>query len=90
MTCSEFVELVTAYLEGDLDPDTEARFVEHLALCEGCERYLDQFRTTIGELGTLPEKSLSEPGQDDPARRVPALARLTSSLVELARWRSWT
>lgn len=60
MTCSEFVELVTACLEGDLDPDTQARFVEHLALCDGCERYLDQFRLTIGELGTLPEETLSD------------------------------
>jgi len=63
MTCSEFVELVTAYLEGDLDPATEARFAEHLALCQGCERYLDQFRTTIGRLGTLPEETLSDPAR---------------------------
>jgi anti-sigma factor RsiW len=63
MTCSEFVELVTAYLEGELDPGTEARFVEHLALCEGCERYVDQFRSTIDRLGTLPEESLSEPAR---------------------------
>jgi len=63
MTCSEFVELVTAYLEGDLDPGTGARFIEHLALCEGCERYLDQFRATIDRLGSLPEESLSEPAR---------------------------
>lgn len=63
MTCSEFVELVTAYLEGELDPAAEARFAEHLALCDGCERYLDQFRETIGRLGTLPEETLSEPAR---------------------------
>ncbi len=63
MTCSEFVELVTAYLEGELDADTRARFVEHLALCEGCERYVDQFRTTIDRLGTLPEETLPEPAR---------------------------
>jgi anti-sigma factor RsiW len=61
MTCRELVELVTAYLEGELDPATEARFVEHLALCDGCERYLDQFRTAIDRLGTLPPESLSGP-----------------------------
>ena len=64
MTCSEFVELVTAYLEGELDAAAEARFAEHMALCEGCERYLDQFRTTIDRLGTLPEETLSEPARD--------------------------
>ena len=63
MTCSEFVELVTAYLGGDLEPHTEARFVEHMALCAGCERYLDQFRTTIDRLGSLPEETLSEPAR---------------------------
>ena len=44
MRCDEFVELVTAHLEGTLDPATEQQFVEHLALCEGCDRYLEQFR----------------------------------------------
>jgi anti-sigma factor RsiW len=61
MTCSELVELVTAYLEGELDPVTRARFVEHLARCDGCERYLDQVRTSIQRLGTLPPESLSDP-----------------------------
>ncbi|MEV4143909.1 zf-HC2 domain-containing protein [Amycolatopsis sp. NPDC049691] len=64
MTCEEFVELVTAFLDGALDPGTEARFVEHLALCEGCETYLDQFRTTIAELGSLPAETLSADVRD--------------------------
>ncbi|MEV6448167.1 zf-HC2 domain-containing protein [Amycolatopsis sp. NPDC051716] len=65
MNCDEFVELVTAFLDGALDPATEARFVEHLALCEGCERYLEQFRTTITELGELPPESLSPAVRED-------------------------
>ncbi len=64
MNCDEFVELVTAFLEKSLTHETEARFVEHLALCEGCERYLDQFRTTIRELGHLPSESLSPEVRD--------------------------
>ena len=64
MRCDEFVELVTAYLEGDLDTATEQRFVEHLALCEGCDRYLEQFRTTIDALGHLPERSLDPDTRD--------------------------
>jgi anti-sigma factor RsiW len=60
MTCAEFVELVTAYLEGALDRDTERRFVEHMALCDGCDRYLHQIRETVSQLGRLPtEESLS-------------------------------
>jgi len=61
LTCAEFVELVTAYLESSLTAEIEARFVEHLAGCEGCDRYLDQFRDTIRRLGTLPPESLPAP-----------------------------
>jgi predicted anti-sigma-YlaC factor YlaD len=64
VNCDEFVELVTAFLEDALDPATEARFIEHLALCEGCERYLDQFRTTIDQLGRLPPETLSPETRD--------------------------
>src|ERR1700735_1099212 len=60
LSCSEFVELVTSHLEGKLDRDTERRFTEHLAECEGCDRYLDQFRLTIRMLGELPAESRSE------------------------------
>ncbi len=51
LDCDELVELVTSYLEGRLDRDTERRFNEHLAACDGCDRYLDQFRQTISVLG---------------------------------------
>jgi predicted anti-sigma-YlaC factor YlaD len=58
MTCKELVELVTAYLDGALDTETEAHLVDHLAMCEGCEEYLDQFRQTICALGDLPAETL--------------------------------
>lgn len=58
MNCDEFVELVTAFLEHALDEETESRFVDHLSMCDGCERYLDQYRQTIATLGELPPESL--------------------------------
>jgi hypothetical protein len=58
LSCREFAELVTAHLEGELDCDTERRFVAHLAGCEGCGCYLDQFLVTIRVLGELPGDSL--------------------------------
>jgi len=61
LTCEEFVELVTDYLEGTLDPDTETRFEEHAGACPGCETYLDQFRETIRLVGRI------EPEDVDPA-----------------------
>ena len=54
MTCQELVELVSAFLDGDLDPVTERRLVDHIAICDGCGNYIDQFKKTIGVLGELP------------------------------------
>ena len=51
MTCQELVELVTDYLEGALPREEVARFEEHLAVCPGCETYLDQVRSTIAVTG---------------------------------------
>jgi anti-sigma factor RsiW len=47
LDCNELVELVTDYLDGALDAAETARIREHLAICDGCERYLEQFRDTI-------------------------------------------
>lgn len=57
MHCEEFVELVTAFLDGALDADDQARVVEHLDLCDGCSRYLDQVGVTISALATLPAEN---------------------------------
>jgi anti-sigma factor RsiW len=53
MDCNELVELVTAYLDGALDPDTRARFDAHLMECDGCENYLQQFRETVETVGKI-------------------------------------
>jgi anti-sigma factor RsiW len=58
LDCREFVELVTSYLEGDLDAAAEQDFIDHLALCDGCERYLDQMRQTTEALTDLPADTL--------------------------------
>jgi anti-sigma factor RsiW len=59
MPCRELVELITDYLEDRLLPVDRVRFEAHLAECEACRMYLDQFRQTIRVLGRLPEESLS-------------------------------
>lgn len=64
MRCDEFVELVTAYLDGALDAGTQRRFVEHLAGCDGCDRYLEQIRRTIAALGHLPAAGLAPQARD--------------------------
>ena len=59
MACRELVELVTDYLEERLSPEDRVRFEAHLAACEACRDYLDQFRRTVSALGKLPEESIS-------------------------------
>ena len=75
MNCKTFVELVTAYLEGQLSAEHRAAFEEHMRLCPGCDTYLDQFRTTISLLGQLPEESISSGARARLARRLRRLAR---------------
>jgi anti-sigma factor RsiW len=65
ITCQEVVELVTDYLEGELDDATRAELEAHLALCPGCDAYLTQMRVTIAELGHVPVETLSEAAHDD-------------------------
>jgi anti-sigma factor RsiW len=60
MSCNELVELVTDFLEGELDLETERRFVDHLAQCDGCDRYLDQVRGTIAAVGAQSADPLPE------------------------------
>ena len=63
MDCNVLVELVTAYLDDALDPDTRSRFDEHLLECDGCENYLQQFRETVRTVGRISNDEL------DPAFR---------------------
>ena len=54
LPCQDFVEVVTAYLEGTLSATDHQRFEEHLAVCAKCEMYLDQIRATIALTGRTP------------------------------------
>ena len=57
MDCQDLVELVTAYLEDDIDPDARVRFETHLGECPGCATYLEQIEQTVHTLGALPRTS---------------------------------
>jgi predicted anti-sigma-YlaC factor YlaD len=58
VTCHEFVEVVTDYLEGAL-PEEHADLVEeHLVLCVSCKAYLDQLEATVR---ALPDAARDEP-----------------------------
>jgi len=64
LTCKELVELVTEYLEKSLLRERE-QFERHLAVCPGCNTYLEQMRQMIRALGQLTEDSLEPKTRDE-------------------------
>jgi anti-sigma factor RsiW len=65
LTCVELVELVTAYLEGDLSDAERTRFDDHIGGCEGCSNYLDQMRETIAITGRIEADDLSDEARSE-------------------------
>jgi anti-sigma factor RsiW len=45
--CSEVLELLWAYISGELPPEQAHEFDRHLAVCPSCVAYLDSYRKTI-------------------------------------------
>jgi hypothetical protein len=60
LTCQEFVELVTDYLEDALAESSAARVRGHLLRCEWCATYLDQMNVTVATLRTLPPEPVPD------------------------------
>ena len=58
ISCQEVVEVITDYLEGRLPPEDVAIFEAHLALCDGCQWYLDQMRITIAAVGRIEDEEV--------------------------------
>ncbi len=64
LTCREFVELVTDYLEGALRPALRQAFDVHWATCEGCQIYLEQMQQTLKLVGRLNEADIPVRGKE--------------------------
>ena len=58
ISCQEVVEVVTDYLEGKLSPEDAAIFEAHLAICDGCQYYLEQIRITIATVGRIEDEAV--------------------------------
>ena len=70
--CRQFVEDVTAYLEGAL-PDHVVLLVEaHLADCPHCREYLRQMRLTIDMTRSLSDDDVGAMPEDTRARLMQA------------------
>ncbi len=60
LTCQEFVEVLTDYLDGALEPAARADVERHLVICRGCSNYTEQMRSTIGLLRRLADERPAE------------------------------
>jgi predicted anti-sigma-YlaC factor YlaD len=61
VTCRQFVELITGYFEGGLQPRTLSQVEEHLVMCDWCATYVEQMQATIALLGELTDERSPEP-----------------------------
>ncbi|HEX7172810.1 MAG TPA: zf-HC2 domain-containing protein [Candidatus Limnocylindria bacterium] len=62
--CRALVELVTDYLDHAMDPDERGRLERHLAACDGCQIYVEQFRQVIAATGRLEPNDVSDDAID--------------------------
>jgi predicted anti-sigma-YlaC factor YlaD len=53
ITCREFVEVVTDYLDGVLPEDQVELIEEHLVMCDWCKTYLDQLDAIVAALPAI-------------------------------------
>jgi anti-sigma factor RsiW len=58
MPCRELVEVITDYLEDGLSDRDRLRFEAHLADCDACRDYVDQFEQTIALSGRVEAEQL--------------------------------
>ena len=65
LTCAEFVEAVTDYLEGRLSCMDRLRFQMHLGMCLGCRIHLRQMKQTIRTLRRLPAEPIPPQVRDE-------------------------
>jgi anti-sigma factor RsiW len=53
LRCIEIVDILTAYLDGEVSEDQRRRIDHHLEGCQGCRAALHQFQTVIRVAGRL-------------------------------------
>jgi len=57
LSCPRVVELLSDWLEGNLDRAPSTRVHAHVTACEGCTSYVDQLQATIRAVLPTPRPS---------------------------------
>ncbi|HHV28551.1 anti-sigma factor family protein [Acetivibrio mesophilus] len=57
-SCSEIIELLSLYIDNELDNETKNEIDEHIKTCEICKSELDALKEIVGALGSFEEVEL--------------------------------
>jgi len=69
ITCREFEDFISGYLDGELSSRKRSRFDLHLRLCRECRQYLQAYQQTIA-VGQAAFAAPDEPVPDDVPREL--------------------
>ena len=75
LACAELVERITDLMEGAVDAATRRDLLQHLADCDGCQTYAEQFQAIVRSLRSLPPEPADSPAQDVQHRLTEAYRR---------------
>ncbi|GAE89088.1 anti-sigma factor family protein [Acetivibrio straminisolvens] len=56
--CNEVIELMSLYIDNELDNETRNKIDEHIKTCESCKSELDALKEIVGVLGSFEEVEL--------------------------------
>lgn len=73
LTCSQVMEALSAFVDGDVPADLRARIEGHVAACQLCERFGSDFVRLLEQMRR--QLAAPEPLPDDVAARLRAALR---------------
>lgn len=59
--CDDVIQLLTDYIDGELEPEAQTRLDLHFKICPPCVSFLQTFRATIEMTGTFRCEDIPEP-----------------------------
>ena len=51
--CDDVIQLLTDYIDGELEPDSQSRLDGHFKVCPPCVKFLETFKVTVELTGTF-------------------------------------
>ena len=62
--CDEVIQLLTEYVDGELEPASQSQLDLHFKGCQSCHGFLETFKTTIELTGTFRCEDIPEAVSD--------------------------